>query len=358
MPAEWYRHESTWLSWPKDPQTWPERVPQVQETYIRLMAALTAHERVDLLVDDHEIEEEVRRRLTSAGVQLESVRFHPIQTVDAWIRDYGPNFLLREADGRIEPAYNDWKFNAWGGKYPELIKDSDVPAKLEPTLQMPRFEPGIVLEGGSIDVNGAGTCLTTEQCLLNSNRNPQMSKKEIEQHLKDFLGVEQVIWLAAGIAGDDTDGHIDDIARFVDPETIVCALAQDPADENYQALQDNYQRLQRARSLQGRPFQIVPLPMPQMLQGSDGPLPASYANFYIANGVVLLPVFQDPNDQPALEILQKLFPTRRVIGINCKPLVWGMGTIHCLTQQQPGARYARGGGWQEAGGKLASLAVA
>jgi agmatine deiminase len=362
MPAEWHRHTATWLTWPKDPETWPGRLPQVEEIFLRIMAALAPHETVNLLVDDEEAEASVRRRFPFPGA--ENIRCHQIPTVDSWIRDYGPNFLVLDklkfvanaraaspgaTDDKLEfvgqgLAYNDWIFNAWGNKYEELKKDNSIPARLESLLDVPRFEPGIVMEGGSIEVNGAGCVIATEQCLLNPNRNSHLSRGEIEQYLKSYLGVEKVLWLGEGIVGDDTDGHIDDIARFVAPDVIVCALEEDPEDANYKLLQDNLRRLRTMTDVQGRLFEIVTLPMPGVVGGASTAardldrLPASYANFYIANNVVLAPIFGHANDARALETLQSLFRDRRVVGINCEPLVWGMGTIHCVTQQQPETR--------------------
>ena len=338
MPAEWRPHESTWLSWPKDPVTWPGRVPRVQEIFIEMMAALTAHETVNLLVDDHETENTVKDRCRFASAS--NIRFHQIKTVDSWIRDYGPNFIVNAERGL---AFNDWRFNAWGNKYEDLKQDDQIPAVLETYLKVPRFEPGIVMEGGSIDVNGNGCVLTTEQCLLNKNRNPDLNQKEIEQHLKDYLGVAKVLWLGEGIVGDDTDGHIDDIARFVDRNTIVCAVEEDPEDANYELLHDNLKRLSLMTDEAGNPFEIITLPMPGIIGGASTDtrnldrLPASYANFYIANKVVLAPVFGHENDERAISTLQRIFSDRRVVPINCEPLVWGMGTIHCVTQQQPKA---------------------
>ncbi|MDQ3472405.1 MAG: agmatine deiminase family protein [Acidobacteriota bacterium] len=338
MPAEWQRHIATWLSWPKDPLTWPERVPQVQEIFLQMIAALVPHERVNLLVDDGETEAFVRQRCVFPDA--DNIRFHQLETVDSWIRDYGPNFLLNRETRAL--AYNDWIFNAWGNKYQELKRDDTIPARLEATLGVPRFQPGIVMEGGSIEVNGNGIVMTTEQCLLNPNRNPQLNRVAVEDYLKNYLGVQQVLWLGEGIVGDDTDGHIDDVARFVAADTVVCALEDDPADANYELLQDNLRRLEKARDLDGRNFKIVTLPMPGVIAAANDNspraldrLPASYANFYIANNVVLAPIFGHENDKRALETLQRVFPTRRIIGINCEPLVWGMGTIHCVTQQQP-----------------------
>lgn len=331
MPPEWHRHAATWLAWPKDPLTWPERVPQAERAFIEMMRALAPHETINLLVEDEATEQEVRVRCGFEG--RENIRFHQISTVDSWIRDYGPNFLIRE-DGEL--AYNDWIFNAWGDKYEELKRDNSIPARLESLLKVPRFEPGIVMEGGSIEVNGAGVVMTTEQCLLNPNRNPQLERAEIEQYLKEYLGVSKILWLGEGIVGDDTDGHIDDIARFVSPSTIACALEDDPADDNYKILRDNYERLKHERDLNNRPYEIVTLPMPGIVGGrAEDRLPASYANFYIANSVVLVPVFGHANDARAVQIIQSLFTNRRVIPIHAESLVWGMGTLHCLTQQQP-----------------------
>jgi agmatine deiminase len=363
MPAEWSAHAATWLTWPKDPETWPGRVPQVENIFLQIMAAVVPHETVNLLVDDEQTEESVRARCTFADAG--NIRFHRIPTVDSWIRDYGPNFLVFDqmsdklqsvadatAKRRVEAtdklklvghklAFNDWIFNAWGNKYEELKRDDAIPKRLESSLAAHRFEPGIVMEGGSIEVNGAGCVLTTEQCLLNPNRNPSLSRTKIEQYLKDYLGVAKVLWLGEGIVGDDTDGHIDDIARFVSENVIVCAMEDDPLDANYELLQDNFKRLQKMMDAQGRTFEVVTLPMPGVVGGASTDkrnldrLPASYANFYIANNVVLAPVFGHSNDARALETLRRVFPDRRVVEINCEPLVWGMGTIHCVTQQQP-----------------------
>ncbi len=344
MPAEWHPHSATWLSWPKDPETWPGRVAEVQEIFLQMIASLVPHETVNLLVDDEETEEAVRLRCNFEGGH--NLRLHQLPTVDSWIRDYGPNFIVAQTSDKLKAvapglAYNDWIFNAWGNKYEELKHDDAIPEQMESLLGVPRFATGMVLEGGSIDVNGAGIVLTTEQCLLNPNRNPQLGRSEIEQYLQAFLGVQKVLWLGEGIVGDDTDGHIDDIARFVSPTKIVCAVEEDPADANYEILQDNLQRLRRMTDSNGDGFEIATLPMPGVVGGGSTStrnldrLPASYANFYIANRVILAPIFGHPNDSRALEILRELFPDRRVVGINCEPLIWGMGTIHCVTQQQP-----------------------
>ncbi|HKY62099.1 MAG TPA: agmatine deiminase family protein [bacterium] len=331
MPAEWAPHEATWLSWPKDPITWPDRVPQAREAFARMIEALTPHEKVHLLVDGGAAEDEAKKILEAKQIYEPNLIFHRLKTVDSWIRDYGPNFLV----GPGGLAYNRWIFNAWGGKYDTLMKDDGIPARLAPYLDLPMFEPGIVMEGGSIEVNGEGLILTTEQCLLHPNRNPHLNKNQIEGILKDYLGGEKVLWLGEGVAGDDTDGHIDDIARFVSADTVVTVVEEDPSEANYAPLQDNWKRLHAMTDLKGRPLKVLALPMPGRVEAEGEPLPASYANFYIANEVVLVPVYGHANDAKALAILSKLFSNRRMVPIDCRDLVWGMGAIHCVTQQQP-----------------------
>jgi agmatine deiminase len=299
-----------------------------------MIGVLTAVEQVCLLVDDESAEREATERLRASGAAPDKVSMLRIPTVDVWMRDYGPTFVARPSE-ETPLALNDWIFNGWGGKYPGYEADERVAREIASLLKVPVFDHPIVLEGGSIEVNGAGTCLTTEQCLLNENRNPALSRSEIEQFLKDALGVSHVLWLGEGIAGDDTDGHIDDIARFVDPHTVVCILEANAQDENYRCLQENYERLQGAKDQDGNKLNIVTLPCPSPVYYEGSRLPASYANFYIANEVVLVPVFNDPNDGPALGILRELFPGRSVIGLRCNEVVAGLGAIHCVTQQEP-----------------------
>ncbi|MEM2124231.1 MAG: agmatine deiminase family protein [Methanolinea sp.] len=329
MPAEWEPHQGVWLSWPFDNGTFPD-LKSVERAYVEIVRALSGKERVYLLVRDTGMEERVSDLLARAGTGARSVRFLVYPYADVWFRDYGPTFLVHE--NRPSVAMVNWTFNAWGRKYPELECDDAVPAFLGGVLGIPSFSPGIVLEGGSIDTDGRGTLLTTEQCLLNPNRNPTLSRAEIEGKLAGFLGVSRFIWLRGGIAGDDTDGHVDDVARFVDPRTVVCALEEDPGEENYAVLQENYSILKGARAYDGSPLRVVPLPMPR-LHGET--LPASYTNFYVGNGVVLVPTFNDPADRRALEILKGLFPGRNVTGIDCSAMIEGMGAIHCVTQQFP-----------------------
>jgi agmatine deiminase len=266
-------------------------------------------------------------------VDLTRITLHTNEYSDVWIRDYGPTFVINRAIGRT--ALVRWNFNAWGGKYEDQVRDGKIPGMMNRRLNLPLFEPGIVLEGGSIDVNGKGTVLTTRACLLNPNRNPALSADGIEEKLREYLGIEQVIWLNDGIAGDDTDGHIDDIARFVGPSTVVCAYETDSTDVNYPVLHDNYEILRQSADQNGMPLTIVKLPMPAPVSDADGRYPASYTNFYIGNTVVIVPVFGDPHDAEAIRILQELFPDRSVVGINARPMVEGFGTFHCGTQQQP-----------------------
>lgn len=334
MPAEWAPHRATWLSWPHNRETWPIQLEKVREVWLQMICALAPHEQVCLLVNDAAAERDVAARLRKAGAVMANVTLVQIPTVDVWMRDYGPTFITRSSHDR-PLACNDWVFNGWGGKYEGYGEDDRVAREMARLLNIPVFAHGIVLEGGSIEVNGAGTCLTTEQCLLNRNRNPRLSRMQIEERLIDALGVSHVIWLGEGIAGDDTDGHIDDIARFVAPTTVVCAFEADRKDANYEFLQDNVERLQGATDQSGKKLSVVTLPCPAPVAHEGARLPASYANFYIANETVLVPVFDDPNDRRALGILQDLFPQRKVLGLRCSEVVAGLGALHCVTQQEP-----------------------
>ena len=268
-------------------------------------------------------------------VPAHNVFFHYHPTNDAWCRDHGPIFLQRQHGGAVDEAIVDWGFNAWGGKYPPFDLDDVVPTRIGAELGLVVFHPGIIMEGGSIDVNGRGTLLTTESCLLNPNRNPALERGEIEAHLRAYLGVRNILWLGDGILGDDTDGHVDDLTRFVDPGTVVTVLEDDPLDPNYAPLRENLERLRQMRDQDGRPLRVETLPMPTPLEHEGQRLPASYANFYIANGLVLLPLYDRTRDDAAAGTLQRLFPDRQVIGIDCTHLVWGLGAFHCVTQQWP-----------------------
>jgi len=334
MPAEWEKHDAIWLSWPHDPLTFPDCVEKVEATYVQIIKEIHESENVNLFVNGPVMKEKVIRLLQTADVDFAKIRFFMFDYADVWFRDYGPTFIIND---RRELAIVNWIFNCWGDKYDDLIKDKDIPKVINKTLQLPCFTPHIVMEGGSIDVNGKGTLLTTEQCLLNPNRNPNLSRADIEKYLKDYLGITHFIWLKNGICGDDTDGHIDDLARFVNPTTIVCAYEDNPDDQNYDALKGNYDILKEATDQDGNQINIVKLPMPGNI-GGEYSLPASYTNFYIGNTKVLMPTFNHKNDTTALTILQKLFPDRKVIGIDCSDLVNGYGTIHCISQQQPSTK--------------------
>ncbi|MEO8139688.1 MAG: agmatine deiminase family protein [Gemmatimonadota bacterium] len=336
MPAEWAPHRGTWLSWPHREESWPGRFEPVPGVFVEIVRHLLPTEEVHINVADAAMAAAVRALLQAAGLPLTRVTLHQNPSNDAWCRDHGPVFVEREtASGRREQAIIDWGYNAWGGKYPPFDADDVIPTRIGAKFKLRVFHPGIVMEGGSIDVNGRGTLLTTESCLLNPNRNPSLTKPQIEQYLKDFLGVTHILWLGDGIEGDDTDGHVDDLTRFVDETTVVTVVEDDPRDRNFAPLKENLERLRRMADQDGRPLRVVTLPMPPAMHVGDQRLPASYANFYIANGVVLLPAYHPPTDEIARATLQKCFPFRRVIPIDSTSLVWGLGSFHCVTQQWP-----------------------
>ena len=327
MPAEWEPHEATWIAWPHERNDWPGRFAPIPWVYGEIVRKLSQVERVRILVQSAEVEHAVRRVLIRVGANLDAVEFYRFATDRVWTRDYAPLFVKNEAG---EVAITNWRFNGWA-KYDNWQRDDAIPGLIAEPLRMRVWSPDMVLEGGSVDVNGAGLLLTTEECLLSpvQGRNPRMSREQIEQAFADYLGADRVIWLHRGIAGDDTHGHIDDLARFVDPDTVVIVSEEDPDEINYEPLRENLERLRQY------PVKVVTLPMPAPLYFNGQRLPASYANFYIANGLVLVPTFNDPNDRIALNTLAGLFPMRKVVGINCTELVWGLGTLHCMTQQQP-----------------------
>ncbi len=338
MPAEWEPHAATWLSWPRrEGISFPDAYDRVMPTFRKMVAALIESEPVCINVSNGAHEAEARAILDR--LPNECITYYEIPTNEPWCRDHGPIFLTREDGERREGALSpvaivDWGYNAWGGKYPPFDRDDVVPTRIGATLDLPVYHGGMILEGGSIDVNGSGALLTTESCLLNPNRNPSLDRKEIEAQMRDFLGVRDIFWLARGTEGDDTDGHIDNLARFVDERTVLAVVEEDPSDSNYEPLQENLARLREVR-ISGQALEIIPLPMPAKMEREGLRLPASYANFYIANASVLVPIFHESNDERALEVLRKHFPTRKVIGIDCRELIWGLGAFHCLTQQQP-----------------------
>jgi len=335
MPAEWERHDAIWLSWPHDPITFPDRVEKVEKIYSEIIKTIMVSEKVNLFVQDSAMKKRAQGILKQCGVNPDDIVFHIYDYADVWFRDYGPIFLVNKKSGSL--AMSHWIYNAWGGKYESLMKDTRIPEFINLSMNIPCFTPGIVMEGGSIDVNGKGTLLTTEQCLLNKNRNPHLNKSEIEEYLMEYLGVTNIIWLKNGIEGDDTDGHIDDIARFVNPTTVLCAYEENMHDVNHPVLHENYEILLHAKDQNGNKLNVIKLPMPGAIGDKETRLPASYANFYIGNKAVLVPIFGHENDAKALDIIQHQFPDRKVIGINCSDLVYGLGTLHCISQQQPTA---------------------
>lgn len=336
MPAEWEPHIATWFTWPRpEGISFPDKYDSVPAVYSELIKQLVQVEEVHINVWNEEKEMVARELLRSYGAPLDEVHFHHFPSYEPWCRDHGPIFIVREREGVRERAIVDWDYNAWGGKYPPFDLDDKVPQHVGRYRNLEVFSPGIVMEGGSIELNGKGTLLTTSACLLNPNRNPHLQKEQIEQHLKDYLGVRNILWLGEGIIGDDTDGHIDDISRFTDANTIVTVVEDDPQDENYDILNENFKLLKTLKDQDGQPFRIVTIPMPGIVQHEEQRLPASYANFYIANGIVLVPTYRNANDQRALDILQGLFPDRKVIGIDSTELIWGLGSFHCISQQEP-----------------------
>jgi len=348
MPAEWEPHLATWIAWPHNREDWPGKFGPIPWVYTEIVRNLARFERVEILVNSREQKRSAADRLDRAGVDLERVGFHKLPTDRVWTRDTGPTFLINDDfAGDVSVGLVDWRFNGWA-KYENHLNDDRFPKYVSKKLHLNRWvarvdieriSRRVVLEGGSIDVNGRGTLLTTEECLLSDvqARNPGLSREGIERVLADHLGVKHTIWLGEGILGDDTHGHVDDLARFVN-ETTVAVVQCDASDDNHARLSDNLKRLKKAKDQDGRPLTVVTLPSPRPVVFEGERLPASYANFYIANGLVLVPTFNDPADRVALATLAELFPDREVLGIHCGDLVWGLGTIHCMTQQQPAPR--------------------
>jgi agmatine deiminase len=332
MPAEWEPHASTWLAWPHRTSDWPGKFGPIRPVYAEIIRTLSRYEFVNVVVADSTMRVRATKLLNDVDADLTNVKFHIAPTNRSWVRDSGAIFVK---NGKANIAL-DWHFNAWA-KYPDWPLDEALPEHMAGWLKMKRLQPKfgkhrIVLEGGSIDVNGTGRMLTTEECLLSKiqERNPSMNRADYEAVLKQYLGINEVIWLNKGIAGDDTHGHVDDLARFVSEKTVVTVVEHNEADENFEPLMENLTRLKAVKGIE-----VVPLPMPAPLYMQGVRLPASYANFYIANGVVIVPTFNDPADRIALGILAEVFPTRTVVGIHCVDLVWGLGTLHCMTQQEP-----------------------
>ena len=335
FPAEFAPHRATWLSWPHKQASWPGKIDSIYKPYCQFIQAVSRHEQVCINVADRSMEMAATAHLADAGARLDNVRFYFHPTNDAWCRDHGPAFLLNK-DASKKKIIVDWDYNAWGNKYPPFDLDDVIPTHIGKALDLDVVYPRIVMEGGSVDFNGAGTLITSTACLLNPNRNPRLNQQQIEQYLRDYYGVDQVLWVSEGIIGDDTDGHIDDTVRFVNADTVITAIEKNRQDENYQLLQDNLAELKKMRLINGKQLNIIELPMPAPVYYEDQRLPASYANFYIANELVVVPTFRHQlNDEEALSIVQDAFPGRRVIGIDSTDIIWGLGSFHCLSQQEP-----------------------
>ncbi len=326
MPAEWEQHEATWLSWPYNMETWNGHLEGAEEAFVQIIEVLTRHEIVHLLVPNSEVRKRAEAKLRGS----KNLQIHEIETGDIWFRDYGPIFVKNAK----EIAYTKWLYNAYGNKYQDLLIGNDVPGMM-PLQDFKRFDAAMVLEGGSIDVNGSGSLLTTESCLLSPDRNPELTKEDIEQKLQDVLGVTNILWLSEGIEGDDTTGHVDDLTRFVNRNTVITVVESDKTDRNFAPLQENLKRLQGMKDETGKLLNSIEMPMPKAFLVEGRRMAASYANFYIANGVVLVPTYAQPSDAIALKTLRECFPDRDVVGIDCRELIWGFGSIHCASQQQP-----------------------
>lgn len=334
FPAEWEEHEATWLSWPHKEESWPDKIEKIYPYYSEFIKVLSESEFVRINVKDEEMRKFAQDCIMQAGANLENIEFYFHPTNDAWCRDHGPAFVINP-DAEEPKAIVDWGYNAWGDKYPPYDLDDVIPTRIAEEFDLPVFYPNIVMEGGSVEFNGKATLLTSKSCLLNTNRNPHLSQSEIEDYLRNYYGVEQVLWVDDGIIGDDTDGHIDDTVRFVNENTVLTVVEDNPEDENYEILQHNLRQLKEMRLLDGTPLNIVELPMPDPVIWEDQRLPASYANFYISNKHVIVPTFRCEKDQKAIEIIQEHFPDRKVIGIDSTEIIWGLGSFHCLSQQEP-----------------------
>lgn len=334
FPAEFAPHEATWLSWPHKEASWPGKIESIYPNYSLFVKYLAESELVRINVADEAMKSAATHHLQNAGVNMSQVQFFFHPTNDAWCRDHGPAFLVNP-NAEQKKVIVDWGYNAWGDKYPPYDLDDVIPTLIGAHFNIPVYHPGIVMEGGSVEFNGAGTLLTSTACLLNPNRNPHLGQPQIEKYLYDYYGVQQVLWVDEGIIGDDTDGHIDDTVRFVNEDTVVTVVEEDKNDENYELLQHNLRQLQQMRLLNGKQLNIIELPMPDAIVYEDQRLPASYANFYISNKHVIVPTYQSAKDDRALGILAGCFPGREVVGIDSTDIIWGLGSFHCLSQQEP-----------------------
>lgn len=334
FPAEFAPQESMWLSWPHKEDSWPGKIDTIYAPYSLFIKEVAKGQKVNINVANEAMKSFALGHLEKAGVNLAQIKFHFFPTNDAWCRDHGPAFLINPK-AELKKVIVKWNYNAWGEKYPPHDLDNQIPIRIAEELGIPCFKPGMVMEGGSVEFNGKGTLLTSEACLLNENRNPHLKQAKIEKYLCDYYGVNHILWVGDGIVGDDTDGHIDDITRFVNSDTVVTAVEENRSDENHHLLQENLDRLKKMRLEDGKQLNIVELPMPNPVVYDDQRLPASYANFYIANESVIVPTFRDKNDDKALDILTACFPERRIVGIDSTDIIWGLGSFHCLSQQEP-----------------------
>lgn len=334
FPAEFAPHVATWLSWPHKEASWPGKIHSIFPSYSQFIKELAKGEEVKINVVNTAMQQVATQTLEKAGVDLSRVQFFLHPTNDAWCRDHGPAFLINPSAAQPKVIV-DWGYNAWGDKYPPYDLDDVIPTLIARHYNYPVYHPGIVMEGGSVEFNGKGTVLTSTACLLNPNRNPQLNQAQIEEYLRAYYGVEQVLWVDEGIVGDDTDGHIDDTVRFVNEDTVLTVVETNRSDENYSLLQHNLKQLNAMRLVNGKQLNIVEIPMPEPLSYEGQRLPCSYANFYIANQSVIVPVFNSKNDDRALQLIEECFPGRRVIGIDSTDIIWGLGSFHCLSQQEP-----------------------
>lgn len=334
FPAEFDIHEATWLSWPHKEASWPGKLHTIYTYYCQFVKELALSEKVRININDEPMKVFAIGCLQEAGVDISQVEFFFHPTNDAWCRDHGPAFLVNHAVDH-KKIIVDWDYNAWGGKYPPHDLDDVIPTLIARHYNIPVYHPGIVMEGGSVEFNGKGSLVTSTACLLNPNRNPHLTQVQIEEYLRNYYGVEQILWIDEGIAGDDTDGHIDDTVRFINEDTVLAVIEENKQDENYELLQRNLKQLKEMRLLNSKPLNIVELPMPDALIYQDQRLPCSYANFYIANKTVIVPIFNSNRDEKALQIIQNCFPDRKVIGIVSTEIIWGLGSFHCLSQQEP-----------------------
>jgi agmatine deiminase len=333
FPAEWHKHNATWLSWPHKEESWPGKIDSIYPIYAQFIKLLAESELVRINVANTQMQEFAAKHIQAAGAEMSKVEFFHFPTNDAWCRDHGPAFLINPTTK--EKIIVDWGYNAWGNKYPPFDLDDVVPTLIGNRFGLPVLHPGIVMEGGSVEFNGAGTLLTSRACLLNENRNPHLNQVQIETYLSDYYGVDQILWVGDGIVGDDTDGHIDDITRFVNEDTVITVIEENKADENYHLLQENLEELKSMRLLNGKQLNVIELPMPDPVIFEDQRLPASYANYYLSNKYVIVPTYKCANDDKALQIITAAHPERTVIGLDSTDIIWGLGSFHCLSQQEP-----------------------